>query len=128
MMARANSVDSVNTYSANGFGPALTWRMAASSESTGTTGRMGPKISCVMTGSSVPGPTMTVGSMCNVERSELPPATTVPVVEPMSPASRSNWRSLTIRCEAVRSPARKRSMFSTIFVTSASATARSAST
>ena len=91
-------------------------------------GRIGPKISSAITGSSGAGSTITVASMLSVERSEPPPATTLPAVVASSETSRSNWRSLTIRSESVVWSARNLAMVATIFSVSSRAIARSART
>ena len=66
----------VNRYRARGLGRARTKAMAWSRESTVSTGRMGPKISSCMTGSSGVTPSSTVGAMRSRSGSQPPPTTT----------------------------------------------------
>ena len=63
----------VNRYRARGLGRARTKAMAWSRESTVSTGRMGPKISSCMTGSSGDTPSSTVGAMRSRSGSQPPP-------------------------------------------------------
>ncbi len=67
-----------------------------------------------------------LGSIRNVERSDPPPVTTLPLVALISATSRSNCRSLTMRSEGSRSPARNLAIVATIFSASGAAMARSA--
>src|SRR3984957_9693630 len=88
---------SVNRYADSGLGRELTKRIASSWHWTEITGKMGPKISLLISGSSGAGSTTTVGSRRSVEASELPPNATLPLVFATYSVSRSNWRWLTIR-------------------------------
>ncbi len=91
-------------------------------------GRIGPKISSDITGSSAGGSTITVGSIRSAARSDLPPVTTVPPVALISDASRSNCRSLTMRSDGSFSSARNCAIVATILSASSAAIVRSAST
>src|ERR1700744_2196216 len=63
----------VNRYADSGLGRQLTKRIASSRDWTEITGRMGPKISLLINGSSGSGATPTVGARRGPDGSELPP-------------------------------------------------------